>query len=284
MRAAPPPRHVCAFPPPGRFLDPRPSGSRRGRLPTQRDEPWTRKSRVPPTLGEDPTAADSTPTGEGDASRIACPRSRRASPPIVPRRWLARRGPLCSSGLVLFGELPKDLGVHWPVRCSRLGRLAHRDLEVDDRGADDRLECANAQGRRSFATGDGDAVDPDWIRPVRRACAKDAGQPDRRVAGWWICRTSRSARCSQVSTISSSPGSMRCSASSAGVCNDERTTPMGSTTYVSGSLTGHSLARGAHLGIRCRRTRDRAWWSAMRFVAGRRGSAITRGCRGGALI
>lgn len=52
------------------------------------------------------------------------------------------------------------------VAVSRFWRVGHCDLEVDDRGAVDRLECVDAYGGWAFECGDGDSVDADRVWTV----------------------------------------------------------------------------------------------------------------------
>src|SRR5262245_25414633 len=70
-----------------------------------------------------------------------------------------------------------------PIVGSRLWPFAHGDLEVDDRGAIDRFQCADAQSRGAFECGDGDPVDADRVWAVGGAWLEDAGERDVGVSG-----------------------------------------------------------------------------------------------------
>src|SRR5262249_48805138 len=65
---------------------------------------------------------------------------------------------------------------------SRFWRVAHRDLEIQNRGPVDRLQCQDTKVCRALERGDGHAVDSDRVRPVGGAGPKDAGQRGVRVS------------------------------------------------------------------------------------------------------
>src|SRR5215472_10903998 len=88
-----------------------------------------------------------------------------------------------------------------------LGTLdsAEDGLDVDDGGAVDGFDGADAQAvPGDFAHGDG--MQAERIGPVRGAGGENAGQPPARVRARMNLSTLRRAWCSQVTTISSSPG------------------------------------------------------------------------------
>lgn len=63
-----------------------------------------------------------------------------------------------------------------PFSAGSFGDVIECGFYIDDRGAIQGLEVLNLKAKRSEDGYDGDAVDADWIGPVLRAGAEDAGE------------------------------------------------------------------------------------------------------------